>query len=60
MSRTIIFTTYILIDLLIGAGVVWCMFQHIPVSKYLIPAFVLFTINGIWLLIATIRSMPQK
>ena len=60
MTRAKIFTAYIAIDLLIVAGAIWCAFQHIPVSKYLIPAFGLFTINGIWVLIATLRNTPQR
>ncbi len=60
MTRARIFTAYIAVDLLIVAGVVWCVFQHFPVSKYLIPAFGLFTINGIWVLIATLRNTPQR
>ena len=60
MSRTRIFTVYIVLDLLIVAGVVWCVFQHIPVGKYLIPAFGLFTINGVWLLVMTVRGTPPN
>ena len=35
MSRGWIFFTYIAIDLAIVAGVVWCVFQKMPVNKYL-------------------------
>lgn len=58
MSRATIFTTFILIDLAIVAGVLFCVFQRIPVTKYLIPAIVLFTLNGLWLVVMTIRHTP--
>jgi hypothetical protein len=58
MSRAKIFTVFILIDLAIVAGVLFCAFQRMPVGKYLIPAGVLFTLNGLWLVVMTIRSTP--
>jgi len=58
MSRGWIFTIFILVDLAIVGSVVWCVFQHLPVSKYLVPAFVLFTINGLWLVVMTVRKTP--
>ncbi|HEX3093028.1 MAG TPA: hypothetical protein VHW72_10430 [Candidatus Angelobacter sp.] len=60
MSRTAIFTIFILIDLAIIAGVVWCVFQHVPVSKYFFPAILLFVANGAWLVVMTIRSTPPR
>ncbi|MBZ5524622.1 MAG: hypothetical protein LAP21_20475 [Acidobacteriia bacterium] len=59
MSRTKIFIIYILIDLAIVAGVVWCFFQHIPARQFLVPVIVLFVLNGLWLVWATIRNTPQ-
>lgn len=59
MSRPRIYTIYILLDLAIIAGVIWCAFQRIAVSKYLIPAAVLFVLNGVWLLVMTVRHTPQ-
>ena len=58
MSRTIIFTIYIAIDLLIVAGVIWCVLHRIPVSKYFLPAVGLFVLNGLWLIVMTIRATP--
>ncbi|HET9838991.1 MAG TPA: hypothetical protein VFR84_12205 [Candidatus Angelobacter sp.] len=58
MSRTQIFTIFILVDLAIVAGVVFCVFQRLPVSKYLVPAIVLFTLNGLWLVVMTVRTTP--
>ena len=58
MSRTKIYVTYILLDLAIVAGVVWCAFQRIPIGKYLIPAVVLFVLNGLWLVVMTLRHTP--
>jgi hypothetical protein len=60
MSRAAIFTIFILIDLLIVAGVVFCAFQHMPAAKYMVPAIVLFALNGIWLVVMTVRSMPPR
>jgi nucleoside permease NupC len=60
MTRAKIFAICIVIDLLIVAGVVWCAFQRIPVGKYLIPASVLFTLNGLWLAVMIVRKTPQR
>ncbi|HMC32269.1 MAG TPA: hypothetical protein VKL99_15655 [Candidatus Angelobacter sp.] len=58
MSRASIFTIFILVDLAIVAGVVWCVFQRVPAGKYFIPAAILFALNGLWLVVMTVRSMP--
>ena len=58
MARAQIFTIFILIDLAIVAGVVWCVFQHMPVSKYFFPAILLFMANGAWLVEMTVRKTP--
>jgi len=58
MSRPKIYATYISLDLAIAAGVVWCVFHRIPVGKYLILAAVLFVLNGLWLIVMTIRHTP--
>ena len=58
MARAQIFTIFILIDLAIVAGVVWCVFQHMPVSKYFFPAILLFMANGAWLVVMTVRNTP--
>jgi len=58
MSRTKIYVTYILLDLAIVAGAIWCAFQRIPVGRYLIPAVVLFVLNGLWLVVMTLRHTP--
>ena len=60
MSRAKIFTVYVAIDLLIVGGVVWCVFQHMPVSKYFFPAVLLFMLNGAWLVVMTVRSTPPR
>ncbi|HKD78275.1 MAG TPA: hypothetical protein VKH81_01180 [Candidatus Angelobacter sp.] len=60
MSRGRIFTIFVLLDLAIIAGVVWCVFQHVPVGRYLIPAFILFTLNGVWLVFMTVRNTPPR
>ena len=58
MPRIKILVIYGVIDLLIGAGVVWCVLQGMSVNKYLIPAAVLFVLNGIWLVVMVIRTTP--
>jgi hypothetical protein len=58
LSRLKIFAIYTVVDLLIVAGVLWCFFQRWPVSKYLVPAAILFVLNGAWLVVAAIKSTP--
>ena len=60
MSRTTIYSLYVFIDLAIVAGVVWCVFSRWPVRQYLIPAAVLFVLNGLWLVVMTIRHTPPR
>jgi hypothetical protein len=60
MSRGWMFSIFILIDLVIVAGVVWCVFQGVPVGKYLVPAIVLFVLNGIFLVVATVMNTPSR
>jgi hypothetical protein len=60
MSRAKILIAYIVIDLLIIAGVVFCVFQHVPVSKYFFPAVLLFMANGAWLVVMTVRKTPPR
>jgi hypothetical protein len=58
MSRAKVLIAYVVIDLLIVAGVVWCVFQGVAVSKYLPPAIFLFVVNGLWLVVMTVRKTP--
>ncbi len=60
MPKANILAAYVVIDLLIVAGVVWCVFQKMPVSKYLIPAAVLFVLNGLWLVVVTVSKTPPR
>jgi hypothetical protein len=60
MSRAKILTVYVVIDLLIVAGVLWCVFHHVPVSKYFWPAVLLFMLDGAWLVVMTVRSTPPR
>ena len=60
MPKIKILVIYAVIDLLIGAGVVWCVLQRIPFSKFLVPATVLFVLNGIWLLVIVVRTTPPR
>ena len=59
MSRTGIFAIYIIVDFLIVAGVLWAVFYaHWPVSRLLLPASILFVLNGLWLVVMTIKKTP--
>ena len=60
MSRTRIYALYVIVDLLIVAGVLWCVFSRWPVRQYLVPATVLFVVNGLWLVVMTIRHTPPR
>jgi hypothetical protein len=60
MPRANILIAYIVIDLFIVGGVVWCVFQHLPVSKYFFPAILLFMANGAWLVVMTVRKTPPR
>jgi phosphate starvation-inducible membrane PsiE len=60
MSRAWIFAIFTLIDLVIVGGVVWCAFHKIPVGKILVGAAILFVLNGIWLVFATLRNTPAR
>jgi len=60
MTRFKIFSIYILMDLAIIAGVLWCAVQRIPVGRFLIPAAVLFVLAGVWLIVMTVRNTPRQ
>lgn len=60
MSRTRIFTTFVIVDLAIVGGVVFFVFQQMPVGKYLLPVIVLFVLNGVWLVVMTVRNTPPQ
>ena len=60
MSRVKILFVYVAIDLVIVGGVMWCVFHRVPVGKYLIPAAVLFVLNGLWLVVMTLRNTPPR
>lgn len=59
MPKIKILVIYAMIDLLIGAGVIWCVLRGMRVSQYLVPASVLFVLNGVWLVVMVVRSTPQ-
>jgi hypothetical protein len=56
MSRLKIFAIFVAVDLVIAGGIVWGVFHHVPVRQCLLPGFVLFVFNGLWLVWMTIRS----
>jgi uncharacterized membrane protein AbrB (regulator of aidB expression) len=60
MSRRWIFTIYILIDLAIVGGVVWCALRRVPAAKFFFPAIILFVLNGVWLVVMTLKNTPQR
>jgi len=60
MSRAKIFVIFIIVDLSIVGACVWSFFHHIPARQFLYPAFVLFTLNGLWLIWIILRNTPQR
>lgn len=60
MSRGLVFSIFILIDLAIVVGVIWCAFHRVPISKYLTPAIILFVLNGAWLIVMTLKNTPPR
>ncbi len=56
MSRAKIFVLYVIFDLLIIGGVVWCVFHRWPVQRYFFPAAILFALGGVWLIVMTVRN----
>jgi hypothetical protein len=60
MSRGWIFSIYVFIDLAIVAGVLWCVSRRVPAAKYLLAAGLLFAVNGLWLVVMTVRKTPPR
>lgn len=60
VSKTKIFVIFIVIDLTIVAACVWAAFDRIPVRKFLLPAILLFALNGLWLVWMTVRNTPSR
>lgn len=60
MSRGWIFTIFTLVDLIIVCGVIWCAFLKVPAGKILTGAAILFVLNGVWLVVMTVKSTPQR
>jgi hypothetical protein len=60
MSRGWIFSIYIFVDLAIIAGVLWCVSWHMPAARYLLAAGLLFALNGLWLVVMTVRKTPPR
>jgi hypothetical protein len=59
MSRLRILGVYVVLDFLIIAGVLWAAFaERWPARQFLIPAIVLFALNGLWLIVMTVRDTP--
>ena len=58
MSKIKIFAIYIIIDLVIVGACIWSAVQRVPVRHYLLPAIVLFALNGLWLVWMTVRNTP--
>jgi hypothetical protein len=60
MSRGWIFTIFTLIDLLIVGGVIWCAFLKFPSGEILTGATILFVLNGVWLVVMTVKKTPPR
>ncbi|HEY6348129.1 MAG TPA: hypothetical protein VI636_01845 [Candidatus Angelobacter sp.] len=59
MSKTKIFTIFVIIDLAIMSACVWAAFHRIPARQFLLPAGVLFVLNGLWLVWMTVTNTPR-
>ena len=60
MSRVLIFTIYVLVDLLIIGGVLWAAFvARWPARQFFIPAALLFALNGVLLVWMTVKNTPH-
>jgi hypothetical protein len=60
MSKARIFSIYVVLDLAIVVGVLLCVGHRWPVGRYLIPAAALFVLNGIWLIVMTVKHTPPR
>jgi len=60
VTKLKIFTIFIIVELAIIGAVIWAAFHHIPARQYLLPAIVLFSLNGLWLVWMTLRNMPRR
>ena len=60
MTKLKIFTIFIIVELAIIVAVIWAAFHHIPARQYLLPAILLFSLNGLWLVWMTVKNTPQR
>jgi hypothetical protein len=60
MSKLKIFSIFIIVDLAIVAGCIWAAFHRIPTRQFFFPAIILFILNGLWLIWATVRNTPSR
>ena len=59
MPKAKVLSIFIVVELAIIGACVWSAFQHIPVRRYLFPAILLFSLNGLWLMWITLRNTPK-
>ncbi|HEY6971340.1 MAG TPA: hypothetical protein VJA94_19170 [Candidatus Angelobacter sp.] len=60
MTRTQIFVIFVVVDLVIVGACVWSVFHRIPARQFLVPAIIMFTLSGLWLLWMTLRHTPPQ
>jgi hypothetical protein len=60
VSKTRIFSIFIIVDLAIVGACIWAAFHRIPVRQFLFPAIILFSLNGLWLVWITIKNTPPQ
>jgi hypothetical protein len=60
VSKGRIFAIFVVVDIAIVGACVWAAFHRIPVRQFLLPAIVLFSLNGLWLVWMTIRNTPTR
>ncbi|MGH9568197.1 MAG: hypothetical protein ACRD4F_01060 [Candidatus Angelobacter sp.] len=52
---------YVLLDVVILAGLIWAAFiARWPAREVVIPATLLFVLNGIWLIVMAVKNTPPR
>jgi hypothetical protein len=60
VSKTKIFLIFTVVDLSIAGACIWCAVHRISARRFLLPAIVLFCLNGLWLVWMTIRNTSPR
>lgn len=60
MSKVRIFSIFISVELAIIGTCIWLAFHRFPLRDFIIPAALLFSVNGLWLIWMTLRHTPPR